>query len=465
MLSFILVPLYTSPGVLPREEYGEVSILFAWMVFFNVLLSYGMETAFFRFYHGSDDRPRVISTSTISILATTLIFTLMALLGRHYLADGANMDVRYIILSIFIIALDALVIIPFSRLRAEGRPMLYAGIKIGNVGLNLLLNVFFLLMLPGLAETYAWADAIYIRDFQVGYIFVANLVASLATFIFLLPGYFRMKWDFDRALWNRMLAYALPVLLAGVAFAINEHFDKILLEKLLPADIAKSETGAYSACYKIALFMTLFATAFRLGIEPFFFSHSGNEKAPQTYAVITKYFVIFGSVILLGVIVFADVIKLVLLPNQAYWEAMKVVPLIVLANLFLGIYTNLSIWYKLTDRTKMGAYISLVGAAVTLLLNFLLIPIWSYYGSAVATLAAYGAMMLISWKLGEKYYPIPYDIPKIAGYLAVSLGFAALSFYLFRGNLAIGIALLLGFLGFVYYNEKDTLGRIARRKT
>ena len=465
MLSFILVPLYTSPGVLPREEYGEVSILFAWMVFFNVLLSYGMETAFFRFYHGSDDRLRVISTSAISIFATTIAFTLLALLGRDSLADGANLDVRYIVLSILIIALDALVIIPFSRLRAEGRPMLYAGIKIGNVGLNLLLNVFFLLVLPGLADTYAWADAIYIRDFQVGYIFVANLVASLATFVYLLPGYFKMKWEFDHALWNRMMAYALPVLLAGVAFAINEHFDKILLEKLLPADIAKSETGAYSACYKIALFMTLFATAFRLGIEPFFFSHAGNANAPQTYATITKYFVIFGSVILLGVIVFADVIKLVLLPNQAYWEAMKVVPLIVLANLFLGIYTNLSIWYKLTDRTKMGAYISLVGAAVTLLLNFLLIPLWSYYGSAVATLAAYGAMMLISWKLGEKYYPIPYDIKKISGYLGLSVAFSGLSFYVFRENLAIGIALLLGVLGFVYYNEKDTLGRIARRKS
>ena len=465
MLSFILVPLYTSPGVLPREEYGEVSILFAWMVFFNVLLAYGMETAFFRFYHGSDDRQRVISTSAISIFATTTLFTILALLGREVLAQGANLDVRYIVLAIVIIALDAFVIIPFSRLRAEGRPMMYAGLKIGNVALNLLLNVFFLLLLPGLANTHAWADAIYIRNFQVGYIFVANLIASLATFIFLLPGYFRLQWKFDRALWNRMILYALPVLFAGVAFAINEHFDKILLEKLLPANIAKSETGAYSACYKIALFMTLFATAFRLGIEPFFFSHAGNANAPQTYATITKYFVIFGSVILLGVIVFTDVIKLVLLPNRAYWEAMKVVPLIVLANLFLGIYTNLSIWYKLTDRTKMGAYISLVGAAVTLALNFALIPFFSYYGSAVATLAAYGAMMLISWKLGEKYYPIPYDLKKIGGYLGLSVAFAALSFYVFRENLAVGIALLLGFLGFVYYNEKETLGRIARRKS
>jgi O-antigen/teichoic acid export membrane protein len=261
-----------------------------------------------------------------------------------------------------------------------------------------------------------------------------------------------------------MMQYGLPILVAGIAFAVNEHFDKILLGYWLPENIAKTEVGAYSACYKLGLFMVLFATAFRLGIEPFFFSHSGNEKAPQTYAMITKYFVILGSLILLGVIVFADVLKFLLLDNKSYWEAMKVVPLIILANFFLGIYNNLSVWYKLTDKTKMGAYISIVGAIITLVLNFLLIPTLSYYGSAIATITAYGSMMFISYYLGNKYYPIPYDIKKISRYLLISILFSVISFYGFRENYYIGIALLIAFMYFIYYNEKETLNQIINRK-
>jgi O-antigen/teichoic acid export membrane protein len=210
--------------------------------------------------------------------------------------------------------------------------------------------------------------------------------------------------------------------------------------------------------------MVLCATAFRLGIEPFFFSHSSNENAPQTYAVITKYFVILGSLILLSVIVFADILKLLLLDNKTYWEAMKVVPLIILANFCLGIYNNLSVWYKLTDKTIIGAYISIVGAIITLVLNYLLIPKFSYYGSAIATIAAYGSMMFISYVLGNKYYPIPYDMTKITAYLAVSIGFSAISFYGFRENYFVGIPLLTLFMYFIYHNEKETILGILKRK-
>ena len=210
--------------------------------------------------------------------------------------------------------------------------------------------------------------------------------------------------------------------------------------------------------------MVLFATAFRLGIEPFFFSHSSNENAPQTYAVITKYFIIFGSLILLSVIVFADVLKFLLLDNKSYWEAMKVVPLIILANFFLGIYNNLSVWYKLTDKTQIGAYISIVGAILTLVLNYLLIPKFSYYGSAIATIVAYGSMMSISYFLGNKYYPIPYDMEKIGGYLGLSILFSIISFYFFRENYFVGITLLIGFMYFIYHNEKETILSILNRK-
>ena len=466
MLSFLLVRLYTD--IMPKAEYGSVTIVLSWMVFFNVILSYGMETSFFRFYNKEDNKKSVVETTTISIFWSSIMFLVFALLFRNVLADLAQTSVIYISLAIWILVLDSLTIVPFSKLRVEQRPIKYAIIKIGNVVINLGLNFFFLLMLPKLAATYTDGifNKIYLADFQVGYIFIANLLASLLTLLAFMPDYFKLRWQFDKQLWIKMLQYGWPILFAGVAFGINEHFDKILLGRLLPENIAKSEVGTYAACYKLGLFMVLFRTAFTLGIEPFFFSHAKNENAPQTYAAITKYFVIFGSIILLVVIVFADLLKLILIPNPEYWAAMKVVPLIILANFCLGIYTSLSVWYKLIDKTKIGAYISIIGAIITLVFNYLLIPKYSYMGSAIATLAAYSAMMGISYFLGQKKYPIPYDIPKISGYLSLSIILAGLSFYvpMFRQNLIFGVSAILVFGYFIFYNEKQFLIRLLKRK-
>ena len=270
MLSFLLVRLYT--GILPTAEYGEISILLSWMVFFNVILSYGMETAFFRFYNSENDKQNVIATSTITIFWSSIFFLFGALIYRKSLATLANVDVQYITYSIWILVLDALVIIPFSKLRANQKSMVYATIKIGNVVVNLLLNLFFLLLLPNIAaeNPNSFIGNLYIENFEIGYIFVANLLASLLTFAVLSPNYLFLNRKFDSLLWKKMMRYGLPILIAGIAFAVNEHFDKILLGYLLPENIAKAEVGAYSACYKLGLFMVLFATAFRLGIEPFF---------------------------------------------------------------------------------------------------------------------------------------------------------------------------------------------------
>lgn len=463
MLSFLLVRLYT--GILPTAEYGEVSIVLSWMVFFNVILSYGMETAFFRFYNSETDKQNVVATSTITIFWSSIIFLFVAIFFRNNLASWANVDVQYITYSIWILVLDALVIIPFSKLRANQRPMLYAAIKIGNVVINLALNLFFLLFLPQIADENpnSFIGNLYIENFEIAYIFIANLLASLLTLVVLSPNYISLNRKFDILLWKKMIRYGLPILVAGIAFAVNEHFDKILLNYFLPENIAKSEVGAYSACYKLGLFMVLFATAFRLGIEPFFFSHSASENATQTYATITKYFVIMGSFILLAVIVFADILKVLLLDNESYWEAMKVVPLIILANFCLGIYNNLSVWYKLTDKTHIGAYISILGAILTLVLNYLLIPKYSYYGSAIATIVAYGSMMFISYFMGNKYYPIPYDMNKISSYLGISILFSIISFYGFRENYFVGIPLLIGFMYYIYQNEKETIQSILKR--
>lgn len=464
MFSFILVPLYTD--LLPKAEYGKVSIIFAWMIFFNVILAYGFETAFFRFYNKETDKKSVVETTSVSLFWTSISFLFIALLFRNKLAIWSGIDAQYITYTIWILVLDALVIVPFSKLRVNQQPIKYAIIKIGNVVINLVLNLFFLSYLPAIAESNpdSFLSSFYLEDFQIGYIFVSNIVASLATFLILSPSYLLLKWHFDFKLWKRMMKYGLPIMVAGIAFAINEQFDKILLGKLLPANIAEAEVGVYSACYKLGLFMVLYRTAYTLGIEPFFFSHADKEDAPQTYATITKYFVIFGSFILLSVIVFADVLKYIMIQDESYWEAMKVVPLIILANFFLGIYTNLSVWYKLIDKTHIGAYISIIGAIITLALNYLLIPTMSYYGSAIATIAAYGSMMFISYYFGNRYYPIPYDTNKIAMYLLISIAFSAVSFYGFRENYYVGITLLLGFMYFIYHNEKELLIKILNRK-
>ncbi len=462
ILSFLLNPLYTK--VLPKEEFADVSIIFAYLVFFNVVLSYGMETAFFRFYNLENNKNKVISTTTISIFWSTIIFLITSLLFRNSISVWTNIDINYITYILWILFFDALVIIPFSKLRAEKKPLKYAFLKIGNVSLNMLLNLFFLLALPELAQNpNSFFSTIYFDNFQVGYIFVSNLIASLITFLVLSSNYFKVKWQFDFNLWKRMMVYGLPVLIAGIGFAINEHFDKILLDWM---SVSKQDIGTYSACYKIGMFMVLFRTAYTMGIEPFFFSHADKENAPQTYAMVTKYFIITGSFILLFVIVFIDFLKIFLVPNPNYWDAMKVVPLIILANFFLGIYTNLSVWYKIINKTKIGAYISLFGAFLTLLLNYLLIGKYSYYGSAIATLVAYGSMMFISYKLGQKKYPIPYEINKIATYLGISILLSALSFYvpILHKSYIFGIFALLIFGYFIYKNEKQIIFKILKLK-
>jgi len=461
MLSFLLTPLYTE--LLPKEEYGEVSIVFAWIVFFNVILAYGMETSFFRFFHKEEHREKVTATSSISLFGSTIVFLLLAFLLRDSIAAATNIGSYYLNYVILILALDALVVIPFGWLRAQEKPRVYSVIKIGNVAVNLGLNVFFLVFLPRLAESGDFFDPIYKPDYEIAYIFISNFIASALTLLVMLPFYLKLKYTFDPKLWRQMMVYGSPILLAGIAFAVNEVVDKILLGLLLPEGIAKAEVGAYAACYKLAVFMTLFATAFRMGIEPFFFSHAKEENAPRTYATITKYFVIFGALILLLVIVFSDLLKVLIIRDKSYWEAMEVVPMILLANFFLGIYHNLSVWYKVSDRTRFAAYISGFGAVLTLVLNFWLIPYYSYMGSAIATLAAYGSMMLLSFYFGRKYYPVPYDLKRIGGYLFLSIAFSGIYFYVFRNNYYLGSILILIFFALIYYAEKDQLKQLLRK--
>ncbi|MBC72593.1 oligosaccharide flippase family protein [Muricauda ruestringensis] len=461
VISFFLLPLYTAVFE-NASGYGQYTNIYAWIAIFNVFLAYGMETAFFRFYHKSKDKAKVISTSLISLLGSSLLFLILALSLKEWLSGVTNINADYLKFTTYILVLDAVVIIPFALLRANEKPLRYAVLKTINVAINLAFNVFFLLVLPQMVKESGsgFMASIYKPNWEIHYVLISNVIASGVTLLILLPTYIKASYKFDLDIWKQMMKYAGPILVAGIAFTINEVLDKILLTELLPSDIAESEVGKYGACYKLALFMTLFGTAFRMGVEPFFFSHAKSEKPQKTYAQITNYFVILGSIILLGVIVFIDVLGKLLLNNPVYWEALDVVPIILLASFCLGIYHNLSVWYKVTDRTKFGAYISSVGAIITLVINITLIPKMGYMASALATLAAYASMMLLSYHYGKKYYPIPYNMRKIVFYMSVSLVFSILSFYVFNRNLIAGSLLFLLFLGLVYKMEADKLRSI-----
>lgn len=464
MLTFLLVPLYTSPDVLDSvADYGIVSIVFSSLIIFNVIVAYGMETTFFRFFNKEKDQEQVIGTSTISLLVSSALFFLITFLLKTQIANAIGVSVEYIDIVVWILLFDALTIIPFAWLRAKERPMKYAVIKIINVAINMGLNLFFLLWLKDLAVGSTLFESIYIPHFQINYIFISILIASAITLLILLPFYLKIKYTFSSKLWKQMMKYAFPVLIAGLAFAVNESFNRIMMDYLLPEDIAKEKIGMFAACYKLALFMTLFATAYRLGIEPYFFSHAKSDNPKTNYARILEYFIIFGSVILLAVVVFADLLKPYIIVSSAYWEAMSIVPLVLLAHFCLGIYHNLSVWYKITDRTKFGAYISVFGAIITLVLNYWLIPIMDYKGSAIALLAAYGTMMLLSYFYGRKYYPIPYNLNKIGIYLGLSILFSVLSFYYLRENYMITIPMLLVFITMVFLLEKKELKQLLKR--
>lgn len=456
VLSFLLVVVHTrylqSPII-----YGRVTIIFSWIIFLNVILSYGMETAFFRFLSDPKYRKEVTSTAALSLLATTSVLIAGFYASQSFLSTLLGVETQFINLMLLVLGLDALAIIPFAQLRAEKKALRFAYIKSANVICNVGLNIFFLILLPQHFKTAPWAQWMYRPNFAVQYIFIANIAASAFTLLLLLPFYWKLSYRFHKELWVKMIRYGLPILVSGLAFAINEHFDKIILERILQGKAGLFASGTYAACYKLGLFMTLFTMAFKLGVEPFFFSQAKSKNAETIYARITEYFVLFGVFILITVITFIDLLKSILIQNKTYWEAIGVIPFILLANLCLGIYHNLSVWYKINDKTIYGAYFSIAGAFITLLLNFVLIPRYTYMGSAIATCAAYGLMMLLSWYFGQKNYPIPYNLRKIGTYLLSAIGLVVLIFYVFERNYWFSIPIWLCYTLILLVTERKNL--------
>ena len=443
VLNLVLTPLHTSAQTLTQAQYGLYQGLFAYMILGNVLLTYGMETAFFRFMNKENDPSRVASTSLRSLAVSSLAFLVVGLLSSTYIGYWLGYPAIYIRYAVWILVLDTLVAIPFAWQRNAGHSLHYSLIKIGNVSINLGLNLLFLLYFPYLERSgYELPTFTFIED-KTQYIFMANLIASLLTFVYMLPLYKRIGLRWDPKLWRTMLRYAFPILIAGVAFSVNEAFDRVFIRMLYPAGEADAVVGLYAGCYKMGVFMTLFITAYKLGVEPFFFSSSGDKKAPETYAKVTEYFSIFAGGILLFVCVYIDQLKWLLIPNKAYWEGLKIVPFVLMANLCLGLYHSMSVWYKVSDRTHWGALISVVGGVITVVANLSLIPLWGYMGAAVATFLAYGGMMGLSWWIGQRKYPIPYRWEAIGGFLGLSTGLSLLYFYVLDRNIWVGSGFFL----------------------
>jgi len=431
LLNYLLVPLHTL--VFLPNEYGIYSYLYSYIGFLMVTLTYGFETAFFRF--SQDEKKETWSTAIISLTTSTAFFVLLFFIFRNNIADliEINQHPEYITWFTLIIAFDVLSAIPFAKLRLQGKAFQFAGIKIINILTNIALNVFFLWLCPKLIEqgdSWQWLNSIYNSNIGIGYIFIANLVASGLTLLLLLPHYFQQKLHFNFALWKKMMRYATPLLLVGIAAMVNEVLDRILLKKLLSGtdEYINAQIGIYSACYKLAILMTLFTQAYRMAVEPFFFSTSKQKNATIQYAQLMHYFVFFAGLVFIGVNFFIDIFKY-FISNQSYWAGLKVVPILLMANLFLGIYFNLSVWYKLTDKTIYAAIISVIGASITIVLNYLLIPKIGFYGSAWATMLVYLSMCILSLVWGKKYYPVPYNLLKIASLLLLALLLFFIDFY------------------------------------
>ena len=441
LMNFILVGLHTE--ALDRGEYSVNTTFYVWAAFFNVILTYGMETAFFRYFSTSQDKSKVFSTAFITITFSTILFFILVFIFREPIIEIVDLQPQFFNYLLGILALDTLVVVPFAYLRASNKPVKFAIIKILNIAVVVILNFYFLwfvLEFPSISPEIVLSN--YSDADKVGYIFIANLVASAVTFLILLPYFFKTKIQYSFTVLKQMWTYGWPIMIAGLAFVINENLDKLLLKDMISDEVM----GAYSACYKLAVFMMIFIQAFKMGAEPFFFSHAKQENARQTYATILDYFVIAGSFILVVLVVFLDFFKELLIRDESFWITISIVPIVLLANLFLGIYHNLSVWYKLTDKTRMGMFISVFGAVITIVLNVVMIPLFGFIAAAWATLAAYGSMMVISYFLGRKYYPVPYNLKLITSIVMISVIFSATSYIFFPGNYLIGSAFVFLFL-------------------
>lgn len=472
LLNYLLVPVYTR--VFMPEEYGIVTEMYAYVSLLFIFLTYGMETAFFRFASQGEFRNKVLGTSIISLGVTSLLFLVITFGAAPFFSIqlGYEGHTEYVKWFALILATDAISTIPFANLRLMNKPLRFALVKIVNIVANIGFNLFFILFCPYVLAHYpesglaAIINTFYRPETGVGYIFVSNLIASILTFLMLLPEIPFKSLKADRNLLRQMLGYSWPLLIFGLAGIVNETFDRIILKHLLPDKVnAMAQLGIYGACYKVSILMSLFIQTYRYAAEPFFFDQARKQNAKATYSAMMHYFIIICLFIFLAIMMYIDVVMLFV--GKSYREGAGVVPILLMANLFLGVFYNLSVWFKLTDRTKTGAALSITGAAITLLLNFLLIPVMGYMGAAWATLICYASMMVMSYVVGQKYYPINYDLKRALKYFLITLAIYSVSVLPIPGIIWLkyitNSLMLFAFAGYVFYFERQRFRSVVNK--
>jgi O-antigen/teichoic acid export membrane protein len=422
-LYYLLTP-YLTLKFIGTVEYGKMSLIYALIPFLNTLILFAFETAYFRFIQHSEYREDVYNTLTTSLLISTTCIVGLTICYHVPIANfiGLSSHPEYVTLAGVIIGLDAISALPFAKLRNENRPKKFALIRICGILINIATVYFFLTICPHIIKNNpnSILNLIYTPSFGVGYVLIANIAQSFFQLMALGKELLTARLKINVKLWKEVWIYALPLTIAGFAGMINETFDRVMLQRWSPlkGDAATFEVGVYSACYKLSILITLFVQAFRMGAEPFFFKQSTEANAPKVYARVMKFFVIAICGMFLLVSLYLDIWKY-FISDKKMWAGLKVVPILLLANMFLGIYINLSIWYRLSKKTTAGAYITLIGAGITIAVNFIFIPYFSYMACAWATFLCYGSMMVISYIWGQKSYPVPYAWKKLLSYLVI----------------------------------------------
>jgi O-antigen/teichoic acid export membrane protein len=453
----ILTPLYTR--VFEKDQYGVVTELYAWMVLLQIILTYGMETGFFRFSQKREEYDKVYSTALMSLFMTSLLFVVLVFIFigpvSAFMNYSNNQD--YIKMFALILAVDSFSAIPFARLRRENRPIMFSFIKVTNVIVTIAAVIFLLTIAPSLYErSHGWFRKIYDPGYGVGYVFVANLAGSIITLIMLMPFIIKIKFIFDRELWTRMVRYSFPLLIAGLSGSINDALDKVILRRMTGEENGLATVGEYGAGYKIAVLMALFIQMFRFAAEPFFFERARHQDAKETYREVMKYFVIIMLIVYLFINLYLPGIQFML--GKSYRDAVIVVPIISMAYLFYGIYVNHSIWYKLNDLTRFGAYITFAGAVITVIINIVFIPRYGYMASAWAHMASYGSMILLSFILARKYYRIDYRMNHLLPYFIFAIGLVLFDLNFNYDNMWIRIGVntvfMFMFVAFAQYRDK-----------
>jgi O-antigen/teichoic acid export membrane protein len=453
----ILTFLYTR--IFEKAEYGVVTELYAWMVLLQIILTYGMETGFFRFSQQKEDYEQVYSTALISLFSTSVIFVVFVFVFISPVSSFLNYSNNHDYIKMFavILGLDAVSAIPFARLRRENRPVVFSFIKIMNVVVTIVAVIFLLKIAPGIYKnSTGWFRTVYNPEYGVGYVFVANIIGSAVTLLLLLPFIVKIKLLFNRELWTRMIRYSFPLLIAGLSGSINDALDKVILRRMIGEKTGLATVGEYGAGYKIAVLMALFIQMFRFAAEPFFFERAKHDNAKETYRFVMKYFIILMLIIFLFLNLYMPAMQYIL--GKSYRVSLVVVPIVSMGYLLYGIYVNHSIWYKLNDLTRFGAYIAIAGAFVTVTINLLFIPRFGYMASAWAHVASYGSMIVISFMFAQKYYRIDYKMIQQLPYFVMAVAMVVFDLSINYGNVILRIAVntvfIIIFISFAQYKDK-----------